>query len=152
MSEMLANHYFLNRNFLSAKSIYESILEKDSTNKSIKKKLTVCYVTTGEVDDALRLFINQIKDDIDFVMNSDIKSDDCPCPEIISEIENQKMLFQNEIERIVALGMLWLYCSLEKSIELFKQVEALAPDEEKYKEITLILLNKLMLNKTNSIN
>ena len=86
MSEMLANHYFLNRNFLSAKSIYESILEKDSTNKSIKKKLTVCYVTTGEVDDALRLFINQIKDDIDFVMNSDIKSDDCPCPEIISKI------------------------------------------------------------------
>ena len=74
------------------------------------------------------------------------------CLPYISEIENQKMLFQNEIERIAALGMLWLYCSLEKSIELFKQVEALAPEEEKYKEITMILLNKLMLNKTNSFN
>ena len=53
---------------------------------------------------------------------------------------------------IVAHVMLLFLCSLEKSIELFKQVEALAPEEEKYKEITMILLNKLMLNKTNSIN
>ena len=152
MSEMLANHYFLTRNFLSAKSIYENILEKDFSNLSIKKKLIICLTTTGEVYKALDLFLSLIKADIDFIIKTKIESEDCPCPEIISEIENQEKLFNTEIERTVALGMLWLYCSLEKSIELFKQVEALAPDEEKYKEITLILLNKLMLNKTNSIN
>ena len=74
MSEMLGNHYFLVRNFISAKSIYENIYKKDSTNKSIKKKLTICYVTTGEVDNALNLFLSQIKDDIDFVITTDIHS------------------------------------------------------------------------------
>ena len=152
MSEMLANHYFLNRNFLSAKSIYESILEKDTTNKSIKKKLTICYITTGEIDKALNLFLSQIKDDIDFVITTDIHSEDCPCPELISQIENEEILFKNENEKTTALGMLWLYCSLEKSIDFFKKVEVKNPDDKIIKEINSNLINKLVTNKQNSIN
>jgi len=152
MSEMLANHYFLNRNFISAKSIYESILKKDSSNKSIKKKLTICYITTGEVNSALNLFLAQIKDDIDFILNTDTKSEDCPCPELIAQIEEQINLYKSEIDRTSALGILWLYCSLEKSTELFKKIEAAAPIDKRYREIVSILINKLMLNKPNSIN
>lgn len=149
---MLANHYFLVRNFISAKSIFESIFKKDPTNKSIKKKLTICYITSGEIDKALELFLIQIKDDIDFIINTDIKADDCPCPELISEIENQEILFNNEFDRTAALGILWLYCSLEKSIEFFKRAELTYPKEGRFKEITPILVNKLVSNKPNSIN
>jgi tetratricopeptide (TPR) repeat protein len=152
MSEMLANHYFLIRNFISAKSIYERILEKDSLNKSVKKKLTICYVTTGEVDKALNLFIKQIEDDIDFMIAADIRSDDCPCPGLISEIENQGKLYKNEIEKTVALGILWLCCGLEKSIEFFKKAEIIDPKEERFQAITSILINKLISNKQDSIN
>lgn len=152
MSEMLANHYFLVRNFNSAKSIYERILEKDAANKSLQKKLTICYVTTGEIDKALSLFSSQIKDDINSILNTNPDSEDCPCPEIISEIENQEKLFNSEIEKAAALGILWLFCSIEKSIEFFKKAELMNPDDLRFKEINTILLNKLMLNKTNSIN
>ncbi len=149
---MLANQYFLVRNFIPAKSIYENILEKDTTNKSIKKKLTVCYITTGEIDKALDLFLTQIKDDIDFLLNTDVQSEDCPCPELISQVENEEIKFIDEIEKITALGMLWLHCSLEKSIDFFKQVKMKSPDDKRIKEINSILINKLVANKSNSIN
>lgn len=152
MSEMLANHYFLIRNFNSAKSIYEKFLDSDLVDKSIKKKLIICYITTGEVNKALNLFLSQINDDLDFIINTDIKADDCPCPDLIARIENQEKLFSTEMERAAALGMLWLYCSLEKSIEIFKIVETAAPEEKRYREIVSILVKKLMLNKPNSIN
>lgn len=152
MSEMLANHYFLVRNFISAKSIFESLLKKDSSNKLIRKKLIICYITTGEIEKALNLFLSQIKDDIDFLIDTDIHSEDCPCPEIISEIENQEKLFKNEIEKTAALGMLWLYCSLEKSTEYFKKAEINDPEETRFKEIGSILVRKLVSNKPNSIN
>ena len=152
MSEMLGNHYFLNRNFISAESIYERILEKNHANKSIKKKLTLCYITTTQIEKALNLFLSQIKDDIDFVINTNIHSEDCPCPDIIAEIENQEKIFKREIERTAALGMLWLYCSLEKSLEFFKKAEITDPKEERFKEITSILVNKLLSNKLNSVN
>jgi len=149
---MLANHYFLNRNFISAKSIYESILDKDSTNKSIRKKLIICDVTTGEIDKALDLFLALIKTDIDFIINTKTDSEDCPCPYIISEIENQEKLFNNEIEITAALGILWLFCSLEKSIVYFKKAEMTDPKEERFKEIISILTNKMLSDKPNSIN
>lgn len=152
MSEMLANHYFLVRNFNSAKSIYERILGKDLANKSITKKLIVCYVTTGEIGKALDFFLPLIQADIDFIINTKTDSEDCPCPEIISEIENQEKLFKNEVEKAAALGMMWLYCSLEKSIEFFKKAEVKNPDDNRIKEINSILINKLISNKPNSIN
>lgn len=152
MSEMLANQYFLVRNFISAKSIYENILEKDPLNKSIKKKLTICYVTTDEIDKALNVFLSLIKEDVDFVINTDIKSEDCQCPELISQIENEEILFNDEKEKITALGILWLYCNLDKSFEYIKEAELNNPDDKRISEIKSILINKLVSNKQKSIN
>lgn len=152
MSEMLANQYFLVRNFISAKSIYEGIIKNDSSNKTINKKLTICYITTGEIDKALNLFLTEIKDDIDFLIATDIHSEDCPCLELISQIENEEKRFKNEFEKTIALGILWLYCSLEKSIDFFKKAEVKNPADDRIKEINSILINKLVSNKQNSIN
>lgn len=149
---MLANHYFLVRNFISARSIYESILAKDPSNKAISKKLIICYVTTGEIGKALHLFTELIKQDVDFIIHTKVDSEDCPCPELISRIENEDTLLKNEIDKITALGILWLYCSLEKSIEYFKHVQIYCPNDERVREINSILLNKLLANKNNSIN
>lgn len=152
MSEMLANQYFLVRNFISAKTLYENILVKDPMNKSIKKKLTICYVTTGEIDKALNVFLSLIKEDIDYVINTDINSEDCACRKIISQIENEEKLYTDEKESLTALGILWLYCSLDKSIYFFKQVKIKNPDDKKIREINSILTHKLIANKNNLIN
>jgi tetratricopeptide (TPR) repeat protein len=152
MSEMLANHYYLLRNFPLAKNLFEKILKGDSTNNALKNKLIICYVTTGEIQNAIGLFLDQIQDDIDSIINTKVDSDDCPCPEIISEIENNKKLFKKNSEKFAALGILWLYCSLEKSIEFFKNAENADPNETRFKEVSKILLNKLIHNKSNSIN
>lgn len=152
MSEMLVNHYFLLRNYPSAKNLIEKILEKDSTNNNLKNKLIVCYVTTGEIQKALDLFLNQIQESIDSIISTKIGSDDCPCPEIISEIENKEKFFKSNSDRFASLGILWLYCSLEKSIEFFKYAEYENPKNEQVKKISNILLKKLMQNKSNSIN
>lgn len=151
MSEMLANQYFLVRNFISAKSIYENILEKEPLNKSVKKKLTICYVTTGELDKALNVFLSLIKEDVDYVINTNIKSEDCPCPELISKIESEEKLFDDK-DKITALGILWLYCSMNKSIEYFNEAEHNNPNDERISEIKSILINKLVSKKQKSIN
>jgi tetratricopeptide (TPR) repeat protein len=143
MSEMLANHYFLIRNFSSAKSIYENILEKNLNNKAIKKKLIICYIITGEIDKALRLFTSLIQEDIDYIINTNPSSEDCPCPELISKVENEDKFLSKKADKLAALGMLWLYCSLEKSLEYFKEAEIMYPNDKRFKEINLILINKL---------
>lgn len=152
MSEMLANHYFLVRNFISAKSLFEKVLCKDISNISIKKKLIICYVITGEMKRALDLFHTQIKDDIDVILKTDLKSEDCPCPDLIAQIENQTGFFKNELDHLAGLGILWLYCSIEKSIEYFNELTNLSSKDKIYTEILSILLNKLSSNKKCAVN
>lgn len=152
MSEMLANHYFLNRNFLSAKTIYDGILEKDSDNKSVKKKLIICYLTTSELDKSFELFLSQIRLDIDFILKNDLNAENCPCPDLAAKVESGELRFKTDLEKFIALGILWLYCSLEKSVEFFKKAEAVDPDNNRIKVVNSILVNKLITNRPNSIN
>ncbi|NWF88303.1 MAG: hypothetical protein HXY50_02460 [Ignavibacteriaceae bacterium] len=149
---MLANHYFLVRNFLSAKSIYESLFEKDANNKLVAKKLIICYLTTSELNKSLDLFLSQIKQDIDFLLHSDSNSEDCPCPELAAKIDAGELIFSSEFEKNIALGILWLYCSLEKSIAYFKTAESLNNADKRISEINKILVKKLISTKSNSIN
>lgn len=152
MSEMLANHYFLVRNFLPAKNLFEKILSKEKSNTAIKKKLIICYVIIGEIKKALDLFISLIEENIEVILNTDPKSEDCPCPDLISQIEQQQNFFKDESDHYIGLGILWLYCSLEKSLEYFNKLLALSPKNKQYLEITSILLNKLAADRTRTVN
>lgn len=138
MSEMLGNQYFLSRKYSEAINELEETLQKYPTNKSAKKKLIICYVKTGKIFTALGLFEELVMEDVDCIINTDPILDDCPCPEIIYEIENM-VAYQDENEKAVALGMLWLYCDLDSSINHF---EIIAGKNERIEKIIRLLKTK----------
>ncbi|GJQ61699.1 MAG: hypothetical protein SCALA702_07520 [Melioribacteraceae bacterium] len=141
MSEMLGNQYFMARKYELAEPVLESCLRKYPDNKSIKKKLIVCYTQTGKIEQALPTFLSLIKDDIEFIINTDPIDDDCPCPELIYDLENSdnskdELMFEYE-----KLGILWLYCDVNKSFFYFKKAVSLMPDKTVLKSIHVILKN-----------
>lgn len=116
MSEMLANHYFMIRNYTEAVNTYESVIAKSGISKAIRKKMIICYVRIFQIEKALAEFCGLVEEDIAFITNTDLKADDCPCPEIIYEIENDEIHFEAE-EKQLALGILWLYCDVKISLK-----------------------------------
>ncbi|MBI3123298.1 MAG: tetratricopeptide repeat protein [Ignavibacteriales bacterium] len=118
MSEMLGNQYFLTRKYHEALSELETSLKKNPTSKPIRKKLIICYVKTGKLYTALEIFEKLIVEDVYCIINTDPILDDCPCPEIIYELENASSYF-DEKEKSIALGILWLYCDIKHSLNHF---------------------------------
>ena len=142
MSEMLGNHYFLSRNFYLAKDSYERALAKDERNSVIKKKLVICYIKTGEINRALENFLNIVESKIDVILSTRYTDEDCPCPEIIAEIEAPGTFYFTEYEKRIALGMLWLYCDYSKSLIHFKIAFELKPADESIQRILKVLMEK----------
>lgn len=128
MSEMLGNQYFMARNYPSALRELEPCLVSEPGNKHVKRKLIICYIQTGKVQNAFVLFKEMIKTDIDFIMNADPIKDDCPCPELVENIEIMKI--ESSLDYHISAGMLWLYCDVDKSIEHFKIAVELDPDND----------------------
>ena len=116
MSEMLANHYFMIRDFKKAVDAYETVIARTGISKVIRKKMIICYVRTFQIEKALSEFIGLVNEDITFITKTDLRADDCPCPEIIAEIENDEVHFET-LEKQLALGILWLYCDIKSSMK-----------------------------------
>jgi len=148
MDEMLGNHYFLSRNYGRAAELLEKALRDDPKSKPIRRKLIICFAQTGHVDKALAVFLSLIKEDIDFVINTDPIDDDCPCPELVFDMEHHKSNINPSLDSNLVLGMLWLYCNLHKSFEYFTQASNLDKDDKMIKSI-LALLN-VRLQKENA--
>ncbi|NIV98549.1 tetratricopeptide repeat protein, partial [Candidatus Saccharibacteria bacterium] len=127
MHEMLGNQLFLVRNYTRAAETLEKALRKKPKDKAIRRKLIVCYTQIGEVKKALQLFMSLANEDIDFIINIDPIEDDCPCPEIVYDMEAQLDQNQNSVDFQLNLGMLWLFCDIHKSIAYFKQAQKLDP-------------------------
>ncbi|PIP76887.1 MAG: hypothetical protein COW85_11865 [Ignavibacteria bacterium CG22_combo_CG10-13_8_21_14_all_37_15] len=115
---MLANHYFLVRDYERAAIAYEAVIDKTSRSKAIRKKIIICYVKTFQMEKALTEFCKLVEEDIHFIINSDLKADDCPYKEIITEIENDEIYFGGD-EKNLVLGILWLYCDLQSALKYF---------------------------------
>lgn len=143
MSEMLGNQYFMARKYDLAEPVLESCLRKYPENKSIKKKLIVCYTQTGKLELTLPLFLSLIKDDIEFIINTDPIEDDCPCPELIYDLENSDKSRTDLIVEYEKLGVLWLYCDVNKSLYYFKRALSLDPTKTVLKSIQVIIKNYL---------
>ena len=121
MSEMLGNRYFIARQYEKALANLEEALLTSNTPDKVKKKLIICYVETGNVERALFHFHDLIRKDPKIIVDTDHYHDDCPCPEIIPNWENK----QNNIEAprgyFESLGMLYLYCDKDISIQYFEK-------------------------------
>jgi len=148
MDEMLGNHYFLARNYARAAELLERALRSEPKNKPIRRKLIICLAQTGHVEQALEVFVSLIKEDIDFIINTDPVDDDCPCPELVFELEHSNVHNHQSLDSMLVLGILWLYCNLQKSFEYFTQAAKLDNDDKMIKSI-LALLN-VRLQKENA--
>jgi tetratricopeptide (TPR) repeat protein len=127
MSEMLGNQYFMARNFFDAISELEKVFEKNPLNKSLKRKLIICYTQTNDLKKALLLFEELVQEDINFIIEADPIKDDCPCPELVKELDNPNSTpyFEDKFDNLVCQGIIWLYCDVTKSYEYFKQAQQL---------------------------
>ena len=152
VSEMLGNQYFLAKKYASAASNFIQTLLENPQNKSVRKKLIICYTQTGEINKALDVFMDLIKDDIDFVTNTDIKEDACPCPELIVKYGTVLPYENNSTDLRIMLSILWLYCDANKSLEFFKSLLDENKENEKISSVAKIIENSLKTKQPNKIN
>lgn len=124
----------------------------DPQNKSVRKKLIVCYTQTGEIRKALEVFKELVKEDVDFIINIDLKEDACPCHELIQKYGNVLPYDSNSVDVRIMLGILWLYCDTEKSNEFFKSLLDENVENEKISSIVKIIVNRLKTKQLNKIN
>ena len=146
MSEMLGNQYFLGRDYARAAAELNKALKADTRNKGIRRKLVICFTQIGDIGKALDTFISLIKEDVEFVINTDPISDDCPCPELVFDMEQKLENSKNSIDFNLILGMLWLYCNVEKSLYYFNRVLQIDSNFSKVK-IILALINAREVDK-----
>jgi len=141
-SEMLGNKYFLTRNYESAAQNFQHTLKSDPINKSVRKKLIICYTQIGQIQKAFENFYILCKEDVDFIMNTDVVADDCPCAELTEKYGNKLPYENGSRDTKLMLAMLWLYCDSNKSMEYFKRILVEHPGDSRLKEIISLIENK----------
>ncbi|MBN2008709.1 tetratricopeptide repeat protein [candidate division KSB1 bacterium] len=132
MSEMLANQYFMARKYQQAAVELEKSLQHSPKSKVIRSKLIICYTQLNETQKAWNLFVPLVREDFEFIMNMDPIHDDCPCPELVDDIDRKIERHGKTAEQYLNAGMIWLYCDidnsiayLEKAFQLDHQIESL---------------------------
>lgn len=130
MNEMLANYQFLVRNYRNAVNELIDVVNKNPLNKKARKKLIICYTQTEQLEKALDLFIDLISEDIDFIISTDPEIEDCPCPELVTKLEVGEIERKDKANLFIELGILWLYCSPQKSLDNFKNALKLDPNNK----------------------
>jgi hypothetical protein len=150
MSEMLGNQYFMARNYVRASTELEKALLSSPTSKPVRCKLIICYAQTGNLEKSFDLFISLCHEDVDFIIGMDSIEDDCPCPDILPELEKDFKQNKNSFDFLITLGILSLYCEFSKSINYFSMAHKLDKNNSKVKYILSLL--KLRLAKDELVN
>ena len=136
---MLGNLYFMARKYPEAAGALEKALTDDKKNKGIRRKLIICYSQIGQTQKAIEIFLSLVKEDVDFIINTDPVADDCPCPELVYDMERKLANNQNSLDFTMILAIYWLYCNLDKSIMYFERARDLAPDDQYIKSVLSLL-------------
>lgn len=142
-SEMLGNKYFLARNYEGAAANFQFTLKTDPINKSVRKKLIICYTQIGQIQKAFESFYQLVKEDIKFIIETDLVADDCPCVELTDKYGNVLPYENESFDLKLMLGMLWLYCNAEKSLEFFKRIIVENPGDSRIREIASLIEGKI---------
>ena len=139
---MLANQYFIARNFQKAIPLLENELQINTDNLKLKKRLIICLSQVGRFKDCLQLFLETIDKDPFEIINTDIYSEDCPCPKITDDLKKH---WNSEIstDYYNILGVLYLYCDVHKSIDSFEKSLAISNKQTMVNSIIKIIKNTL---------
>lgn len=143
MSEMLGNYHFLNRNYSFALQELENSYKEFPNNICAKKRLIICYTQTQNLDKALDLFVSLIKENIDCIIDTKPDEEDCPCADLVKNIESGKTKRSNQYELFIELGILWLYCDINQSLNYFIKARQLYQNEMRLQQIIQILTSKI---------
>ncbi|MFZ1290284.1 MAG: hypothetical protein WAR79_09340 [Melioribacteraceae bacterium] len=143
MNEMLGNQYFMARNYLGAANVFQTLLETEPDNLNAKKKLIISLTQIGKFSKAFELFADVISENIDYIVNTDPIKDDCPCAELVNNLELKSKYGNESLTTFETLGILWLYCDIHNSIEYFEKALKLTPNDTKLNSIILLLKKKL---------
>ncbi len=134
MSEMLANHYFLVEKYSEAERLYEDLVSRANPNLVVSKKLILCYLYNREIQKALNLFSNLVKDK-DLFLSLINESEDCPCGNVLKELETKRNSNLRIQDFYLILGMAYGFKDIQSSISYFKQYLAVEPNNVKVKKI-----------------
>ena len=137
------------RKFAASVPEFEEALAKTRDNKMIRKKLIICYTQVGQIQRAFQLFHSLIKEDIEFIANTDVIADDCPCPELVTNLSQHENSLKGTTDEFLKLGILWLYCDSDKSLEHFVKVKANNPGNEMINS-TIKIISAYLSNKHSS--
>ncbi len=146
MTEMLGNQYFMARNYKLAQEEFEKTFLNTPEQNAIKKKLVVCYTQTGRLKDAIKYFMEIVSNDINLILDTDPVKDDCPCPELIEKLEKQEEQLSDAYDRRMVLGIIWLYCDINKSLKWFEQALEIYPSDAGIK----LIIEKIKLAQNRS--
>ena len=150
MCEMLGNQYFLARNFADAEIEFEKSLKENPKNKAVRKKLIICRIQTGKYEKAIDEFISLLEDDFDYLTDTDLVEDDCPCSDAIFKIEKFYSLKISEPTIYTVIGMLWTYCDLNRAYEYFDKSFMLGKNPKTGKILSLLNEKTGNVKKENS--
>ncbi len=131
MSEMLANRYFLARQFSKAIPYFEDILQNNPSADLVRKKMIICYIETGRISEAFSLFYELVRKDPHIIIDTDSYYDDCPCAELIPKWRQKENASSASFELYEIMGMLNLYCDVDKSLEYFDKAAHVAETPSK---------------------
>jgi tetratricopeptide (TPR) repeat protein len=139
VSEMLANRYFIARDFAAAAPVFEKVLEKDPRNERARKKLVICHTQTGNLDRAIELLLETLREAPRSIIDTHPQEEDCPCPELTGTLWRRFPYELNQLDTMVKLGILELYCNLARSMNFWRQLVELEPNEPRFVQILELL-------------
>ncbi len=152
MSEMLGNHYFQLKNYFLAEQSYEKVFFNNLPENRILKRLIICYTQTKKILSAQKLLLQLIEKDINIILGTNIKEEFCPCNDLILDIENGKIKYESDFEKYGVLGILWLFCDYNKSLQYFESAFRINPNDDMINKILMIIKHNSNQIYTNQIN
>lgn len=138
MNEMLANQYFIVERFEDAYQQFEEVLKVNPSNVLVKKRLILCYIYLGKVEQAFELFTEVLTTNINILIENEIDVYDQPCKRMIHKLQNLSSDI-TDTDKLTQLGILWMYCNVNTSKIYFEQLINKIPNDKKLTTILTII-------------
>ncbi len=115
MSEMLANRYFYGARFADAAPGFEAVLRKYPDHVAARKKLVICYVHIGRLQEALELAVGLLREDSRVLADTDREAEGFPCGDTLADFRKREKAL-SPVSFQTSLGVLQLFCNEPEAV------------------------------------